>query len=127
MLTPSLCVFVDFRGVQRSIAFLIIFDPIGQYKSRINLLSHICEQKAKNCMFTIRELPSYTVALSFLSLMFAYFHNQSPLLTKFEGRKKVVRDKNINGNILLSLIKPKSRTHDSRNRSLVSEIGRGRF
>lgn len=70
-------------------------------------------------MCTNRELPTYTVALLFLSLMFAYFHNQSPSLTKFEGRKRVVRDKNINGPI-----KPKSWTHDSRNRSLLYEIGR---
>ena len=70
------------------------------------------------------SLPTCTVALLFLSLMFAYFHNQSPSLTKFEGRKRVVRDKNINGNILLCPIKPKSRTHDSRNRSLLYEIGR---
>ena len=67
MLTPLLCVFVDFRGAQRSIySTPYHFDPFDQYKRRrINLFSHICEQKTKNCMCTIRELPTYTVALFF--------------------------------------------------------------
>ena len=45
-------------------------------------------------MCTIRELLTYTVALLFLSLIFAYFHNQSPSLN-FKGGKKYLGTKTL--------------------------------
>ena len=48
-----------------------------------NVLLNLDSQNlwTKKGLCTVRELPTWTAALLFLSLMFAAFYNQSPLVT----------------------------------------------